>query len=82
MPHLCEIARRWAPNGVYVEIRWREVVVPTIARNWSEVRPGLIKGNVYELAIFNAERHMGQSNFRIDTTMAFADCGRVQDIVY
>jgi fibro-slime domain-containing protein len=43
---------------------------------------GITKGNVYELAIFNAERHMGQSNFRIDTTMAFADCGRVGDIVY
>jgi fibro-slime domain-containing protein len=33
------------------------------------------KGNTYPLAIFNAERHVVQSNFRIDTTMTFADCG-------
>jgi fibro-slime domain-containing protein len=36
---------------------------------------GITKGNTYPLAVFNAERHVVQSNFRIDTTMTFADCG-------
>jgi fibro-slime domain-containing protein len=36
---------------------------------------GISKGNVYPLAVFNAERHVVQSNFRIDTTMTFDDCG-------
>lgn len=43
---------------------------------------GISKGNTYELAVFNAERHTSGSNFRIDTTFAFADCGRVNGIVY
>ncbi|MBN2575562.1 MAG: fibro-slime domain-containing protein [Deltaproteobacteria bacterium] len=34
-------------------------------------------GNIYELAVFNAERHTTQSNFRIDTTMVFEDCGQI-----
>ena len=34
-------------------------------------------GNIYDLAVFNAERHTTQSNFRIDTTMVFEDCGTV-----
>lgn len=38
---------------------------------------GLTKGKVYPIAVFNAERHMTQSNFRIDTTMVFTDCGQV-----
>jgi hypothetical protein len=29
------------------------------------------------LAVFNAERHVVESNFRIDTTMVFADCGQI-----
>jgi fibro-slime domain-containing protein len=37
----------------------------------------LSKGNVYALAVFNAERHKSQSNFRIDTTMVFEDCGQI-----
>jgi fibro-slime domain-containing protein len=34
-------------------------------------------GNTYDLAVFNAERNPTQSNFRIDTTMVFEDCGTV-----
>jgi fibro-slime domain-containing protein len=34
-------------------------------------------GNIYDLAVFNAERNPTQSNFRIDTTMVFEDCGTV-----
>jgi fibro-slime domain-containing protein len=36
---------------------------------------GIEKGNSYSLAVFNAERHVVQSNFRIDTTMTFDNCG-------
>jgi len=36
---------------------------------------GLTKGNVYDLAVFHAERHTNQSNFRIDTTLSFTNCG-------
>jgi fibro-slime domain-containing protein len=41
---------------------------------------GISKGNVYSLAVFNAERHVVQSNFRIDTTMVFTDCGQIDGI--
>jgi fibro-slime domain-containing protein len=40
---------------------------------------GLIKGEAYSLDLFHAERHSGQSNFRIDTTLKFTDCGTVID---
>jgi len=38
---------------------------------------GIAKGNVYSLAVFHAERHTVESNFRVDTTMAFTNCGEV-----
>ena len=34
-------------------------------------------GNVYELSLFHAERHFTDSNFRVDTTLAFTECGLV-----
>jgi fibro-slime domain-containing protein len=39
-------------------------------------------GNIYDLAVFNAERHTTQSNFRIDTTMTFTNCGVIEGIIY
>jgi fibro-slime domain-containing protein len=36
---------------------------------------GLTKGSVYDLAVFHAERHTNQSNFQIETTLAFTNCG-------
>jgi len=33
--------------------------------------------NVYDLDLFHAERHTTESNFRIDTTLDFVDCGYV-----
>lgn len=36
---------------------------------------GLEKGKVYPLDFFFAERHTTESNFRIDTTLDFVDCG-------
>ncbi len=38
---------------------------------------GLTQGEIYPLAVFGAERHVVESNFRIDTTMVFADCGQI-----
>ena len=43
---------------------------------------GLTKGNDYEIAVFHAERHTDQSNFQIQTTLAFSNCGEVGGIVY
>jgi fibro-slime domain-containing protein len=43
---------------------------------------GLTKGQIYDLAVFGAERHTSQSNFRIDTTLAFTNCGVVNGVVY
>jgi fibro-slime domain-containing protein len=42
---------------------------------------GLAKGNVYTLDLFQAERNPTGSNFRIETTLDFADCGAIVDDV-
>jgi fibro-slime domain-containing protein len=38
---------------------------------------GLTRGKEYDLELFNAERHSVGSNFRIDTNLAFTNCGTV-----
>lgn len=38
-------------------------------------RLGITKGGIYTLDLFHAERHTDKSNFRIDTNLAFVDCG-------
>jgi fibro-slime domain-containing protein len=43
---------------------------------------GLTKGNNYDIAVFHAERHTNQSNFQIQTTLAFSDCGQVNGIIF
>jgi len=43
---------------------------------------GLTQGNSYDLAVFHAERHTTESNFQIQTTLAFTDCGQVNGIIY
>lgn len=44
---------------------------------------GLTAGNSYDLAVFHAERHTSESNFQIQTTLAFTDCGQVDgQIIY
>lgn len=40
-------------------------------------RLGLTPGNSYSLDFFQAERHASESNFLIDTTLQFVDCGVV-----
>ena len=42
---------------------------------------GLTLQSVYDLAVFHAERHTPQSNFRIDTTLAFTNCGQVNGVI-
>jgi fibro-slime domain-containing protein len=37
----------------------------------------LEKGKEYELAVFHAERHTSESNFQIQTTLEFVDCGQI-----
>jgi fibro-slime domain-containing protein len=39
-------------------------------------------GQVYDIAVFHAERHTSESNFQFQTTMAFTNCGEVNGIVY
>jgi len=43
---------------------------------------GITKGQSYDLSVFNAERHTTQSNFRIDTTLVFTDCGKIDGVIY
>ena len=38
-------------------------------------RLGIATGNDYLLELFHAERHTNESNFRVDTTLEFVDCG-------
>jgi len=40
---------------------------------------GLVKGNVYPLELFHAERHSTGSHFRIDSTLSLVDCGSVPE---
>ena len=36
---------------------------------------GIVKGQVYPLDLFHAERHTAESNFKIDTNLYFVNCG-------
>lgn len=38
---------------------------------------GLVPGTTYDLAIFQAERHTNESNFRFDTTITFTNCAPI-----
>ncbi len=38
---------------------------------------GIVKGTIYPLDLFHAERHTTASTFRIDTNLSFTDCGTV-----
>jgi fibro-slime domain-containing protein len=38
---------------------------------------GIAPGNQYPLDLFHAERHSAASNFRVDTTLAFTNCGTI-----
>lgn len=38
---------------------------------------GISVGNNYPLDLFHAERHTAESNFRVDTNLAFTNCGTI-----
>ncbi|HSQ63839.1 MAG TPA: fibro-slime domain-containing protein [Polyangiaceae bacterium] len=38
---------------------------------------GITKGNEYALELFHAERHTDASTFRVDTNLAFTNCGTI-----
>jgi len=40
---------------------------------------GITVGKVYDLDLFHAERHTDASNFRVDTNLAFTNCGTIID---
>jgi fibro-slime domain-containing protein len=50
----------------------QEVVLSDVASSI-----GIAPGNLYDLDLFHAERHTSESNFRIDTTLEFVNCGYV-----
>lgn len=41
---------------------------------------GLVKGEVYPLELFHAERHSNGSHFRMDSTLAVVDCGSIPSV--
>jgi fibro-slime domain-containing protein len=58
-------------GGVHPAIN-DEVVLDDVAQDI-----GITPGNLYDLDLFHAERHTSLSNFRIDTTLEFVNCGYV-----
>lgn len=40
---------------------------------------GIAIGGTYDLDLFHAERHTNASNFRVDTNLAFTNCGTIID---
>jgi fibro-slime domain-containing protein len=49
----------------------------TIDLDSARERLGIETGREYSLDLFHAERHSASSNFRVDTTIEFSQCGRV-----
>jgi fibro-slime domain-containing protein len=47
----------------------------SVALDASAAALGIQRGETYSLDLFHAERHTPQSNFRIDTNLAFVNCG-------
>lgn len=48
-----------------------------VALDASAAALGIVKGTIYSLDLFHAERHTTASTFRIDTNLSFTDCGTV-----
>jgi fibro-slime domain-containing protein len=63
-------------GGIHVQLQ------ATVDLDAQAATLGISKGNSYDLAVFNAERHTTQSNFRIDTTLVFTDCGKIDGVIY
>jgi fibro-slime domain-containing protein len=56
-----------------------EAKTDTIVLDDRATELGLVKGNVYPLELFHAERHSTGSHFRIDSTLSLVDCGSVPE---
>lgn len=52
-------------------------VMGTIDLDQSAAKLGISKGTIYPMELFHAERHSSQSHFRVDTNLAFVDCGTI-----
>lgn len=55
------------------------VLTETLVLDDHAAELGLVKGNVYPLELFHAERHSTGSHFRIDSTLSLVDCGSVPE---
>ena len=49
----------------------------TVNLDSARERLGIEPGHEYTLDLFHAERHSASSNFRVDTSIEFSECGRV-----
>ena len=50
---------------------------PGVNRSYLVYLSFIEPGQTYALDLFHAERHSYASNFRVDTTLAFTECGQV-----
>ena len=54
-------------------------VSDTVYLDKDAAKLGIKVGQTYDLDLFHAERHTNESNFRVDTNLAFTNCGTVID---
>jgi fibro-slime domain-containing protein len=53
------------------------MVTGTINLDAQAANLGIARGTIYPIELFHAERHTYGSNFRIDTNVAFVECGTI-----
>ena len=61
------------------ELRLRREIEEEERLDMAAATLGIVKGNVYPLELFHAERHSTGSHFRIDSTLSLVDCGSVPE---
>ncbi len=49
----------------------------TVSLDMAAATLGISIGGTYDLDLFHAERHTNESNFRVDTNLAFTNCGTI-----
>jgi len=49
----------------------------TVSLDMAAAKLGISVGGTYDLDLFHAERHTNQSNVRVDTNLAFTNCGTI-----
>jgi fibro-slime domain-containing protein len=49
----------------------------TVSLDMAATKLGISIGGTYDLDLFHAERHTNASNFRVDTNLAFTNCGTI-----